>query len=58
MALTWTSAEAPYISHSHVTLAPGSSLPLLPVNQNRVVTVGSTNALKTSSIGRRMSICV
>ena len=26
IALTWTSAEAPYISHSQVTVAPGGRL--------------------------------
>jgi hypothetical protein len=36
--------------------APGTNLPLLWVNQNLVVTAGSTRAWKTSAGGLRMSI--
>jgi hypothetical protein len=55
---TVTNAEAPYISHSHQSCLPASSLPLLFVNQNFVVMSGSTKASKTSPTGRRMSIPV
>jgi hypothetical protein len=39
-----TCTETPYISQSHFTCLPGSSLPLLLVNQNLDVTAGSTKA--------------
>ena len=56
-AFTLTEADAPYISQSQRTFLPASSFPLLLVNQNRVVTTGSTKAVKTSDTGLRMSIC-
>src|SRR5215203_5614007 len=52
-SFTLTVVEAPYIPHSHRTSAPGSSSPLLSVNQNLVVTSGSTNAWNTSPTGLR-----
>ena len=55
---TETSAETPYISHSHRTCFPASSLPLLFVNQNCVVSAGSTNARNTSAGGLRINIAV
>jgi Putative esterase len=48
--------DTSYISHSHWTLAPWISLPLLFVNQNLVVTAGSTKAWNTSLGGRRIRI--
>ena len=47
-ALTLTEADTPYISQSQRTSLPDSSLPVLLVNQNRVVTAGSTKAVNTS----------
>src|SRR5262245_30124470 len=45
-----------YISHVHVTALPGSSFPLLLVNQNLVVIWGSMKASNTFATGLRMSI--
>src|SRR5258708_27879517 len=56
MALTLTWEETSYISQSHWICLPGSSLPLLLVNQNLVVIVGLINASNTSATGRRISI--
>lgn len=53
---TRTPADALYISQSHRTSAPGTSLPLLLVNQNLLVMSGSTKASKTSLAGLRISI--
>src|SRR5215475_6388082 len=50
--------DTSYISHSHLTGFPTSSLPLLFVNQNLVVISGLTNASKTSATGLRISIAV
>jgi hypothetical protein len=55
-SLTETSAETSYISQSHLPVAPGTTLPLLFVNQNLVVMSGSTRAWNTSPGDRRMSI--
>jgi hypothetical protein len=57
-ALTLIEADAPYISQSQRTSLPGSSFPLLFVNQKRVVTAGSIKALNTSDTGFRISIWV
>src|SRR5215813_5533010 len=56
IVLTVASAKTLYISHSHLTVFPCSSFPLLFVNQNFVVMAGSINARKTSATGLRMSI--
>src|SRR5262249_3159733 len=53
-----TGTEMPYISHSHCTCFPASSLPLLLVNQNLVVKFGLTKASNTSATGLRISIPV
>src|SRR5215471_3256079 len=53
-----TGIEIPYISQSHRTCFPASSLPLLLVNQNFVVISGSTKAQNTSATGLRMSMPV
>ncbi len=58
MALAVTGIEIPYISQSHWTCLPASSLPLLLVNQNPVVMSGSMKASNTSATGRRISIPV
>jgi hypothetical protein len=55
---TSTGMETPYISHSHCTRWPATSVPLPRVNQKREVISGSTNASNTSAAGRRMSIPV
>src|SRR5687767_4811022 len=55
---TCTWAEAPYISHDHVTVFPSNSLPVDLVNQNIIVIAGSIKALKTSSTGFLTSIWV
>src|SRR5437764_14626798 len=52
---TQTLPDALYISHSQVSSAPSSILPLLLVYQNVVVIDGSARASKTSCGGRRMS---
>ena len=57
MAFTSTWVETPYISQSHRTRLPASSLPLPLENQKRDVRAGSTNASNTSATGLRMSIC-
>jgi hypothetical protein len=44
-------AETPYISKSHRTCLPTSSLPLLLVNQNFVVMLGLMKASNTSATG-------
>ena len=56
IALTATGTEKPYMSQCHSTRLPGSSLPLPRVNQNRLVTAGSTKASNTSSTGLRIRI--
>src|SRR5215211_5987202 len=53
-SLTWV--ETLYISQSQRISLPGSSLPLLLVNQNLVVIAGSTNAANTAATGLRTSI--
>src|SRR5215510_1879931 len=58
IALAVTGIEIPYISHSHCTCLPASSLPLLLVNQNLVVTSGLTKAANTSAAGLRISMPV
>jgi hypothetical protein len=52
----YLSGNGPYNSHSHWRTAPGVILPLLLVDQNLVVIVGSTKAWNTSSGGLRMSM--
>src|SRR5262249_44359803 len=54
--LTVTGTEWLYISQSHCSCLPGSSRPLLFVNQNFDVISGLTKASKTSPTGRRISI--
>src|SRR4030095_14729233 len=58
MVLAVTGIANRYISHSQCTCRPTSSLPVLLVHQNFVVTGGSMNALKPSATGRRMSMPV
>src|SRR5215470_784730 len=53
-----TGTEMSYISQSHCTCFPASSLSLLLVNQNLVVMFGLTKALNTSATGFRISIPV
>jgi hypothetical protein len=50
--------DTPYIFHSQRIVRPASSGPPLPVNQNRVVTAGSTKARKTSVTAFRISISI
>ena len=57
IAFTSTVVETPYISQSHRIFCPAARGPLERVNQKRVVTSGSTNALNTSAADLRMSIC-
>src|SRR5262245_28693372 len=58
MAFTVTEIEMLYISQSHWTCLPASSLPLPLVNQNFVVMSGLTKASNTSATGLRISIPV
>src|SRR5215831_19456121 len=58
MTLGVTDVDTLYISQSHLTGFPTSSLPLLFVNQNLVVISGLMKASKTSATGLRMSIAV
>src|SRR5688572_30239764 len=57
ISLVMTFAETPYISHSHTISVPGSSLPLLFVNQKFTVSAGSIKELNTIDAGRLMRIC-
>src|SRR5262249_54703506 len=56
MASAVTGIDMSYISQSHCTCLPASSLPLPLVNQNLDVMSGLINASKTSATGFRMSI--
>src|SRR5687767_11609925 len=58
IAFTATSVDAPYNSHSHFTCLPISSRPLLLVNQNLVVMLGSMKAANTAATGLRINIPV
>src|ERR1700761_2700411 len=58
MSSTFTCEVILYISQVHSTVLPFSSLPVLFVNQNRVVIAGSIKASNTSETGLRISIAV
>src|SRR6185369_6647606 len=56
IAITFTSVDDLYISHSQRICLPVSNFPLLLVNQNLVVMSGLMNASNTSATGLRINI--